>query len=84
MIHPQVLKTDAQKAFTMLKKMTAKPTEVSSPKAAPKNAMIPLDFLKRCKVTFKNQLKIVWRVLDQQHIVEEGLTHGHESSNPAH
>ena len=47
--HEQVLKTDAQKAFTMLKKMTVEPSEVGTPKAS-KNAMIPLDFLKRAKV----------------------------------
>lgn len=46
----QVLKADAQKAFTMLKKMTVEPSEVGSPKAS-KNAMIPLDFLKRAKVS---------------------------------
>lgn len=47
----QVLKTDAQKAFTMLKKMVVEPSEMGTPKAS-KNAMIPLDFLKRCKVVF--------------------------------
>ena len=56
--HPivqQVLKTDAQKAFSMLKKMTVEPSEVGSPKAS-KNAMIPLDFLKRAKASFAVRL----------------------------
>ena len=48
----QVLSTDAAKAINMIKRMAAEPTAEGTPKAS-KNALIPLDYLRRCKVCAK-------------------------------
>ena len=45
----QVLSTDCAKAISMLQRMAAEPTADGTPKAG-KTALIPLNFLRRCKV----------------------------------
>jgi hypothetical protein len=45
----QVVKADAERALAMLKKMAEEPSMEGTAKLS-KTAMIPLDFLKRCKV----------------------------------
>lgn len=49
----QVLTNDSAKAVNMIKKMAAEPTAEGTPKAA-RNAIIPLDYLRRCKVPCLN------------------------------
>ena len=45
----QVLQNDATKAISMLKKLAAEPDAEGTPRAS-KQALIPLDYFKRCKV----------------------------------
>lgn len=51
----QVLQHDANKALHMIKKLAAEPDSEGTPKAS-KQALIPLDFFKRCKVHLSNFL----------------------------